>query len=81
MGKYILKRCVYIVLVFLILSFLMYALYNLIPSDPARQELEPQRKGLKAEEYQMLYQQLRKEMERTSQKSNMPPYGLAAGKS
>ena len=62
MGKYILKRCVYIVLVFLILSFLMYALYNLIPSDPARQELEPQRKGLKVEEYQMLYQQLRKEM-------------------
>ena len=62
MGKYILKRCAYIVVVFLILSFLMYALYNLIPTDPARQELEPQRKGLKADEYQMLYQQLRKEM-------------------
>ena len=27
-------------LVFLIVSFLMYALYNLIPSDPARAELE-----------------------------------------
>lgn len=62
MGKYILKRCAYIVVVFLILSFLMYALYNLIPTDPARQELEPQRKGLKADEYQMLYQQLRKQM-------------------
>ena len=60
-GKYILKRCGYIVVVFLILSFLMYSLYNLIPTDPARQELEPQRKGLKADEYQMLYQQLRKE--------------------
>ena len=62
MGKYIVKRCAYIVLVFLILSFLMYALYNLIPTDPARQELEPQRKGLKADEYQMLYQNLRKQM-------------------
>ena len=62
MGKYILKRCGYIVVVFLILSFLMYSLYNLIPTDPARQELEPQRKGLKADEYQMLYQQLRKQM-------------------
>lgn len=62
MGKYILKRCGYIVVVFLILSFLMYSLYNLIPTDPARQELEPQRKGLKADEYQVLYQQLRKQM-------------------
>ena len=62
MGKYILKRCGYIVVVFLILSFLMFSLYNLIPTDPARQELEPQRKSLKAEEYQVLYQQLRKEM-------------------
>ncbi len=62
MGKYILKRCGYIVVVFLILSFLMFSLYNLIPTDPARQELEPQRKALKADEYQLLYQQLRKDM-------------------
>ena len=62
MGKYILKRCGYIVVVFLILSLLMYSLYNLIPTDPARQELEPMRKALKGEEYQIMYQQLRKEM-------------------
>ena len=62
MGRYILKRCGFIVVVFLILSFLMFSLYNLIPTDPARQELEPQRKALKADEYQILYQQLRKEM-------------------
>ena len=35
MGKYILKRLVYIVIVFFIVSLLMYALYNLIPGDPA----------------------------------------------
>ena len=62
MGKYILKRCGYIVLVFLILSFLMYALYNLIPSDPARQELEPMRHSLKANEYEALYRQTRQQM-------------------
>ena len=39
MGKYILKRCMYIVVVFLIVSLMMYMLYNLIPSDPARAEL------------------------------------------
>ncbi len=62
MGKYILKRCGYIVLVFLIVSFLMYSLYNLIPSDPARAELEPLRKTLKPEQYEMQYNQLRKQM-------------------
>ena len=62
MGKYILKRCGYIVVVFLILSFLMYALYNLIPSDPARQELEPMRQSLKADEYEILYRQTRQRM-------------------
>ncbi len=62
MGKYILKRCGYIVLVFLIVSFLMYSLYNLIPSDPARAELEPLRKTLKPEQYEQQYKQLRAQM-------------------
>lgn len=62
MGKYILKRCAYIVVVFLIVSFLMYSLYNLIPSDPARAELEPLRQTLKPEQYEMQYKQLRAQM-------------------
>ena len=62
MGKYILKRCGYIVVVFLIVSFLMYSLYNLIPSDPARAELEPMRKTLKPEQYEQQYKQLRQQM-------------------
>lgn len=40
MGKYILKRLVYIVIVFFVVSLLMYALYNLIPSDPALLEID-----------------------------------------
>ena len=45
MGKYILKRLVYIVIVFFIVSLLMYALYNLIPGDPAMVEMEPSVSG------------------------------------
>ena len=62
MGRYILKRCGYIVLVFFILSLLMYAVYNLIPTDPARQELEPMRQSLKADEYEKLYRETRQRM-------------------
>ncbi len=62
MGKYILKRCAYIVVVFLIVSFLMYALYNLIPNDPARAELEPLRQTLKPQEYEQRYNELRAKM-------------------
>lgn len=59
MGKYIIKRMIYLMIVFVIISFLMYALYNLIPSDPARAELEGQKQSLKPEQYEILYQQLR----------------------
>ncbi len=62
MGKYVLKRIGYIILVFFIVSFLMYSLYNLIPSDPARAELEGLRTTLKPEEYQEMYQQLRAQL-------------------
>ncbi len=62
MGKYVLKRLGYVVLVFLIISFLMYALYNLIPTDPARAQLEPMRQQLRPDEYQVMYQQLRQQM-------------------
>ena len=35
MGKYILKRIAYILVVFLILSFLIYMIYNMLPVDKA----------------------------------------------
>lgn len=62
MKKYVLKRIGYMVFVLLIVSFLMFFLYNLIPSDPARAELEPLRKTLQPEVYQQMYEQLRLEM-------------------
>ena len=62
MGKYILKRIGYMAIVFLIISFLMYSLYNLIPSDPARAQLEGQKQSLKPDEYEAMYQELRTQM-------------------
>ena len=62
MKKYIIKRILYMVIVFFIVSFLMYFLFNLIPSDPARNQLEAMKTSLKPEQYQQMYQQLRLEM-------------------
>lgn len=36
MGKYLIKRLLYVILVFFILSFLMYAIYDAIPYDRAQ---------------------------------------------
>ena len=62
MRKYILKRILYLIVVFFIVSLLMYFLYNLIPSDPARNQLEALKSTLKPEVYQQMYADLRKQM-------------------
>ncbi|MCI8800416.1 ABC transporter permease [Acetatifactor muris] len=67
MGKYILKRFGYMVVVLMILSFLMFFVYSLIPFDRAVAEAEPFRKGLKTTEnatelYLAKIEELRKEL-------------------
>ena len=62
MTKYILKRLLYMVIVFLLVSLLMYSIYNLIPTDPARAQLEPMKTSLKPAEYEQRYQMLRQQM-------------------
>ncbi|MFQ9509910.1 MAG: ABC transporter permease [Lachnospiraceae bacterium] len=59
MFKYVCKRIVYMIFVFVIMSFIMFFLYNLIPGDPARAEVEPMKNKLKPQEYEILYQQAR----------------------
>lgn len=44
---------------FLVVSLAMFLLYNLIPSDPVRAEMEPMRGTLKPAEYQEMYRKLR----------------------
>ncbi len=62
MKKYIVKRIIYMIFVFLIVSVLMYLLYNLIPGDPARAELEGIKTTLRPAEYEQRYQNLRNQM-------------------
>ena len=50
------------IVVFFIVSLLMYFLFNLIPSDPARNQLEGMKSTLKPEVYQQMYTDLRRQM-------------------
>lgn len=59
--KYVLQRILYIIMVFFVISLLMYLLYNSIPTDPVRVELEPMRQTMKPDEYKQRYEQLREE--------------------
>ena len=63
MLKYILKRAVYIVIVALILSFLLYVIYNCINVDYAQlrlagQEIQLQKDGIYEETYNALRQKM-----------------------
>ena len=57
MAKYVGKRLVYMVVVFFVISFIMYMLYNLIPGDPAAIELQTIRDEISADDYEEMYQQ------------------------
>ncbi|MBO5248653.1 MAG: ABC transporter permease [Clostridia bacterium] len=64
MGKYVLKRLGYVLVVFLILSLLMYLVYAMIPYDRARAEVEQYKTIYKnePEKFEAKYQELRKEL-------------------
>lgn len=62
MWKYTIKRIFYMIFVFFLMSFVLFFLYNNIPGDPARSQLEPVKNKLEPEEYQMRYEKLRDEM-------------------
>lgn len=64
MGKYVLKRLGYMLIVFLILSLLMYMVYAMIPYDRAKAEVEKFKEVYKnnPQGYEDKYQELRKEM-------------------
>ena len=47
MGKYILKRLGYMIVVLLILSFIMFLVYSIIPFDRAVAEAEQYKQSLK----------------------------------
>ena len=67
MGKYMLKRLVYMVIVLLILSFVMFFVYSLVPFDRALAEAEQYKQSLKntpnaGQLYNERVEQLRREL-------------------
>ena len=59
MFKYISKRILYMFFVFFVMSLLLFFLYNMIPGDQARVEVEFLRDIATPEEYQFAYEQAR----------------------
>ena len=51
MVKYILKRLVYVVFVFFIVSILMFGIYKMVPGDPARMMLDTTKATTDPEKY------------------------------
>lgn len=62
MLKYVLKRLFYMVILFIVMSFLTFMLYNMIPGDPARVEVQSVKGKVPAEVYQQLYEQARERL-------------------
>ena len=56
MGKYMVKRVLYIVLVFFILSFLLYMIYNMLPIDKAAEFARNEITANKKLDYEERYQ-------------------------
>lgn len=62
MIKYIVKRIMYMLIVFAIMSAFLFSLYSLVPGDPARAEVEPLKEMLSSEEYNLQYEMARERM-------------------
>lgn len=56
-GRYLLKRLIYIVFVFFIISILMFAIYKAMPGNPVDIMLGDSKTSMKPEAYQILYDQ------------------------
>lgn len=62
MTKYLLKRIGYICLVFVALSVIIFGIYNMVPGDPARAEVFPQKQTLTPEAYEREYLRVRERL-------------------
>ena len=62
MGRYIVKRCLYILAVFALLTFLLFCLYRMMPANraytDARTEFQSLKKGISAEEKDTKFDEL-----------------------
>ncbi len=68
MAKYIVKRLIYMVMMVIVLSFVMYLIYNLIPNNraytDAKAEIQTLKQGLTEEEKETRFQEIYLEYQR-----------------
>ena len=55
MPRYIMKRILYIVFVFFIVSIIMFLIYKAVPGDPVAVAIQDQARTLKPDAYQRVY--------------------------
>lgn len=60
--KYTLRRLLYLIFVFFIVSIIMFGIHYLIPGDPVSRAIEEYRTSLKPHEYDAMYWQTYREM-------------------
>ena len=61
-GRYLLKRLIYIIFVFFIISILMFAIYKSMPGDPVEIMLGDSKTTMKPDAYQALYDKTRESL-------------------
>ena len=62
MAKYILKRLLYLVFVFFIVSIIMFFIYKSVPGDPARMMIDSSKQSVDPERYEQMYQAAREQL-------------------
>lgn len=62
MFKYVLRRLLYVVFVFFVVSVIMFGIFQLVPGDRARMMINTDIARSNPEQYQRLYEQARKEL-------------------
>lgn len=62
MFKYTVKRLLYVVFVFFIVSIIMFGVYKMIPGDPARMMLDSSISSVDPERYEAMYQAARERL-------------------
>ena len=61
-GRYLLKRFIYIVFVFFIISILMFFIYKMMPGDPVTMMLGDAKANMQPDQYEKLYERTRESL-------------------
>ncbi|MDR0294166.1 MAG: ABC transporter permease [Oscillospiraceae bacterium] len=62
MVKYIIRRFIYIIFVFFLISVMMFAIYKAVPSDPVRMQLQGREQEMRPEQFERLMEQTRRQL-------------------